>query len=355
MKLVFFGFLSHRIGLEFLFTRLRSFLLVIAALFGLLLPAQKLSAYSFNEFDLRIGGYYSFFLPMGGIKHYNPGYLGGGLYSSFHLPLEKIIPIDKINLRTRLGLIVGYQALSVELTRSTSDVQLFPVMAQFSLFYDFKKPLGGFFWSPSLKINQGQVFSTRKSKVKDAYVSQLAAGESATDSGTYSATGIEYTVGIEAHPQNTRQLALFIDVGYTFHGQELDGQYFVAKAGAAWHLRNSPAAVAKAPDCKPVELYGESQSFEGQPLAAKVVIAEKESGDKIQTIETKEDGKYRVTVPGCINYIVTVTRPSYFQGKTDVSLDKKEMPPQKIDLVLTPKNFQLTGVQFEDDSPNIVL
>ena len=167
-------------------------------------------------------------------------------------------------------------------------------MAQFSVFYNFAKPYGGFFWSPSLKLNQGQIFSTRNSKVKDIYASQLVAGESATSSGTYSATGIEYTLGIEAHPQNLRQLALFVDVGYTFHGQELDGQYMIVKAGAAWHLRNSPSPVAQAPECKPVELYGETQSFEGEPLAATVSVTEKQSGDVVKSVETKDDGKYRI-------------------------------------------------------------
>jgi|JI8StandDraft_1071087.scaffolds.fasta_scaffold23920_4 outer membrane protein OmpA-like peptidoglycan-associated protein len=337
-------------------SRLKIFLhssFTVGLAFGLLLNGQKAFGYSFNEFDLRVGGYYSFFYPVGGIKHYDPGFLGGGLYSSFHLPIEKIIPIDKFNLSTRLGLIVGYQALSVELTRSSSDVQLFPVMAQFSLFYNFAKPYGGFFWSPSLKLNQGQIFSTRNSKVKDIYASQLVAGESATSSGTYSATGIEYTLGIEAHPQNLRQLALFVDVGYTFHGQELDGQYMIVKAGAAWHLRNSPSPVAQAPECKPVELYGETQSFEGEPLAATVSVIEKQSGDVVKSVETKDDGKYRIEVPGCASYIVTVKRPAYFQGKTDLALAKKDTPPQKLDLVLTPKKFQLAGVQFEDDSPNL--
>ena len=231
--------------------RKASILLLITVLYAATIQAQeteaepseagaswsaKIFSMSKEDWDPRAGLIYAPLMPIGNISALSFGAVGAQAYFSVDSPLKLFLPLDTMKLRTRMGLIAGYHAFTVETTNSTGSIGLIPILAHLSVYYDLPELIQDFSFAASFKWNQGIILSNMTSSAKPNIASQLPSSKSASISGSYLGYGTQWSLGVEMKQNSLPQLAYFLDLGYLLHTEDLSGTFFSINLGAAWHF-----------------------------------------------------------------------------------------------------------------------
>lgn len=202
---------------------------------------DKILAMDRYALDPRAGLLYSPLIPVGNVNEVDFGALGISAYFSINTPLELFVPLKKYNLRTRMGLLTGYQGFGVSTNTSTGSIGLVPLLFHFALYYDIPKFTDKINLSASFKYNTGMIFSSMDSSVKPEYRSKLN-GKPASISGSYVGYANQWTLGTEMVYNKLPQLVYFVDFGFLLHTEELSGTFVSMSLGVAWHFFSSGAS-----------------------------------------------------------------------------------------------------------------
>ena len=199
-------------------------------------PSPVVKKNGFAAFDPRAGLVYMPFIPLN-ISDSGFGALGLLAYGSVDVPqLRTMLPLQKFNLRIRPGMMIGYMTFSAEDNTKTGSFSLIPIMLSVAVYYDLKKEMGGFFLSPSFRWSQGLIASSSTIEAKPAIVSQLAAGQASTISGSYMGYTTKFDLGIEAKHKSNQKIAYFLDLGMMIHFEQQSGMFFTISLGGAYHF-----------------------------------------------------------------------------------------------------------------------
>lgn len=184
--------------------------------------------------DGLVGISYHLLIPTGQISAIPLSPLGFMANFSYHFALGNIFPlVYQNNLRTRVGLALGWQRLVYETEYSISQIHLFPILGQFSLYYDIPRYFGPVKLAPFLRLNPGLVVSQLTKTLKSEFTNLLAE-ETSLKKQTYFGFAFLSNLGLEFLFRKYPRWIYNIEVGYFWHLEKLIGTFVSVQASVGY-------------------------------------------------------------------------------------------------------------------------